>query len=145
MELEQRVDEALFRRFISSSAIPLIGSALGSLLVVLSQLDSSKSYLFFDWLFLVYTTLVIRVWLTYRCKTQMAATGYNAQAAAKYAMTIALSGLAWGAGGLMVADSNPIATIIIITAIQSMVMGGVLTLVFSSQHFLRSPFPQSYP
>ncbi len=145
MELEKRIDEALFRHLIDNSAIPLIGSALGCLLVAISQMESSKSHLVFDWLCLVYATLGIRIWLTRRCQAQLASTGYDHRAAIRYAMTISLSGVAWGIGGLLIKDATPVAMIITITAIQAMVMGGVLILGAFMPAFIAFALPAILP
>ncbi|MFA6015840.1 MAG: GGDEF domain-containing protein [Gallionellaceae bacterium] len=145
MEQVDRINEALFRQLISNSSIPLIGSAIGSLLVAISQTESSDSEKIISWLCLVYATLAVRIWLTRRCKNQLASTGYEADAARRHALTIGLSGLAWGAGGLLIIDSTPIALVITTTAIQAMVMGGVLTLGTFVPAFLAFAIPAILP
>jgi diguanylate cyclase (GGDEF)-like protein/hemerythrin-like metal-binding protein len=128
MKLEERIGEALLRQLIANSAIPLIGSAVGSLLVAISLMGSIESHIVIGWLLLVYATLGIRIWLTRRCQGRLASTGYDAGDAFRYAMTTGLSGIAWGIGGVLIKGATPLAMIVIITAIQAMVMGGVLTL-----------------
>jgi diguanylate cyclase (GGDEF)-like protein len=145
MKLVERIDEALFRQLISNSSIPLIGSAIGSLLVAISQTESSESKKVIIWLYLVYATLAMRIWLTRSCKNQLAKTGYNSSAALRYAMTIGLSGLAWGMGGLLIIDATPLAIVITTTAIQAMVMGSVLALGAFIPAFLAFAIPSIAP
>ena len=145
MEFEKRIDEALFRRLVADSAIPLIGSAVGSLLVALSQMESKQSPLVIAWLCLVYATLVIRFWLTRHCQVRLAAQGYDRGAANYYALTTALSGIAWGAGGLLIEGAAPAAMIVTITAIQAMIMGSVLTLGVFIPAFLAFVLPAILP
>ena len=145
MELKRRIDAALFRHLISNSAIPLIGSAVGSLLVAISQIESNDSHMAIGWLCLVYVTIGIRFWLTRRCQARLASTGYDPDAALRYAVTTCLSGFAWGAGGLLIKGDTPVAMIITITAIQTMVMGSVLTLGAFIPAFLAFALPAILP
>jgi diguanylate cyclase (GGDEF)-like protein len=145
MEFKQRIDEALFRHLVANSAIPLIGSALASLLVAIAQINSNEFNLVIYWVYLVYASLGIRIWLAIRSKKQLALTGYNESAALRYAFSVCLSGLAWGAGGLLLKDATPVAMIITITAIQAMVMGGVLTLGAFMPAFLAFAIPAILP
>ena len=96
MKAIKRVDEALFRQLMSYSVTPLLGSALGSFLVAISQINSNETYKIIYWLSFVYLSLAIRIWLTYRVKIQLATTGYNPIVARQYALTTSLSGIAWG-------------------------------------------------
>ncbi|MDD2850325.1 MAG: diguanylate cyclase [Desulfuromonadaceae bacterium] len=145
MKLEKRVGEALLRQLIANSAIPLIGSAVASLLVAISLIGSIESYIIVGWLLLVYATLGIRIWLTRRCQARLASTGYDAGDAIRYAMTAGLSGIAWGIGGVLIKGATPLAMIVIITAIQAMVMGGVLTLGTLVPAFIAFALPAVLP
>jgi diguanylate cyclase (GGDEF)-like protein len=145
MSLESRIDEALFHRLIASSPIPLIGSALGGLLIALSQLKSDQNHLFLTWCVLVYVVIVLRWWLTNRCKTRLKNNGFDARLAYHYCLTIALSGFAWGALGFLIKDASPMTVIIVITAIQAMVMGGVVTMAPYIPAFLAFSLPAMLP
>ena len=145
MELKRRVDAALFRHLIGNSAIPMIGSAVGCLLVASSHLQSNRNDLIVDWIYLVYATLAIRIWLSRRCRARLSSTGYDHSAANRYAMTTSLSGVAWGVGGLLIIGAPPIALVVTITAIQAMVMGSVLTLGAFIPSFLVFALPAILP
>ena len=145
MSLEGRIDEALFHRLMSSAHIPLIGSALGGLLITISQLDSDKSHLFFTWMLLVYVVILLRWWLTHRCKRKLKKHGFNPRLMNKYCLTLALSGVAWGALGFLITDASPMTVIIVVTAIQAMVMGGVVTMAACIPAFLAFSLPAMLP
>ena len=145
MSLERRIDEALFHRLMSNSHIPLIGSVLGGLLITLSQLDSDKSQLFLAWVALVYVITLFRWWLTHRCKNKLAKQGFHPRLAYRYCLTLALSGVAWGALGLLITDAQPMTVIIIITTIQAMVMGGVVTMASFIPAFFAFSLPAMLP
>ena len=145
MSLERRIDEALFKRLMSSSHIPLIGSALGGLLIAVSQLDSDKSHLFFTWMLLVDVVIAFRWWLTHRCKSRLEKGGFHPRLAYKYCLTLALSGVAWGALGFLITDAPPMTVIIVVTAIQAMVMGGVVTMASCIPAFLAFSLPAMLP
>ncbi|MFA7382396.1 MAG: diguanylate cyclase [Desulfurivibrionaceae bacterium] len=145
MKLEERIGEALLRQLMANAAIPLIGSAVGSLLVATSLLGSIESQIVVGWLLLVYATLGIRIWLTRRCQARLASTGYDAGVANRYAMSTGLSGIAWGIGGLLIIGAPPVAKIVIITAIQAMVMGGVLILGTFIPAFIAFALPAILP
>lgn len=145
MSLQTRIDEALFHRLLSGARIPLIGSAFGGLLIALSQWGSDKSDLFVWWCSGVYGVIVLRVWLLKRCQHRLAKHGFNYPLAYKYCLTLALSGLAWGALGLLVKDAPPMTVIIVITAIQAMVMGGVVTMASCIPAFFAFSLPAMLP
>jgi hypothetical protein len=42
MEFQKRIDEALYQQLIANSAIPLIGSALACVFVVIAQVNSKN-------------------------------------------------------------------------------------------------------
>ena len=145
MSLESRIDAALFQRLMSSSHIPLIGSALGGLLIAISQLHSDKRHLFFAWVLLVYVVIVLRWWLTQRCKKKLEKHGFHPRLAYKYCLTLALSGVAWGTLGFLITDASPMTVIIVVTAIQAMVMGGVVTMAACIPAFLAFSLPAMLP
>jgi diguanylate cyclase (GGDEF)-like protein len=145
MSLEGRIDEALFHRLMASAHIPLIGSALGGLLISISQLDSADRDLFFVWALLLYGVTALRWWLTHRCKNKLAKQGFSSRLAYQYCLTIALSGLAWGALGFLITDASPMTVIIVITAIQAMVMGGVVTMASCIPAFFAFSLPAMLP
>ncbi|HSH85970.1 MAG TPA: diguanylate cyclase [Methylophilus sp.] len=145
MSLEGRVDEALFQRLMSSAHIPLIGSALGGLLIAISQLDSDNRDLFFAWALLVYVVIAVRWWLTNRFKNKLARQGFDRKLAYQYCLTLALSGLVWGALGFLITDAPPMTVIIVITAIQAMVMGGVVTMASCIPAFFAFSLPAMLP
>jgi diguanylate cyclase (GGDEF)-like protein len=124
----RRIAAALFRHLIDNSAIPLIGSAIGSFLVTLAYLDSPLRKLVFAWIVLVYLTLTIRFWLLMRCRQRLKTHGYHHEASVRYALTFSLSGIAWGMSSLFLLKASPIAMVVTITATQAMVIGGALTL-----------------
>jgi diguanylate cyclase (GGDEF)-like protein len=139
------IDDALFRHLVDNSTIPLIGSAAGSLLVALAYMFSPINKLVFGWLVLVYLTIGIRYWLVQRCRVRLGNTDYEHSEAIRYALTTGLSGLAWGLGGLFVLHTSPITTVVIITAIQAMVMGGALTLGAFMPAFYAFAIPATLP
>lgn len=145
MSLEQRVDEALFRRLIAVSPIPLVGSALGSVLVAMPQLSTANSGLFITWVCLVYVITGLRILFTKVCQSRINAHGYNHHLAVKYCLTIALSGLVWGMVGLLIIDAPPMTVILVVTAIQAMVMGGVVTLATFIPAFFAFSIPATFP
>lgn len=145
MSLQARIDEALFHRLLSGARIPLIGSAFGGLLIALSQWGSEKADLFLLWCSVVYAVIVLRVWLLKRCQHRLAKHGFNYPLAYRYCLTLALSGLAWGALGFLVKDAPPMTVIIVITAIQAMVMGGVVTMASCIPAFFAFSLPAMLP
>ena len=125
---ERRIAAALFRHLINNSAIPFIGSAIGSLLVTLALMDSPLRHLVFVWIATVYITLAIRFWLLRRCRMRLATKGYDRDESIGYSLSLCLSGLVWGVGSLFILKASPIAMVVTITATQAMVIGGALTL-----------------
>ena len=146
MSHEPQVEAALFRHLIDNSAIPLIGSAIGSLLVAMAHMDSPYHPLVLTWLACLYATIGIRIWLVKRCRIRLAATSeHDRSAATSYALTTGLSGLAWGVGGLFVLKASPLAMVVTITAIQAMIMGGALTLGAFLPAFYAFALPAIFP
>lgn len=145
MSHKTSIDNALFRHLIDNSNIPLIGSGAGSLLVALAQMSSPDSELVFGWTLLVLLTVGIRYWLVQRCRARLSKADFDADQARRYAWTLGLSGIAWGLGGLFVLNTTPVATVVIITAIQAMVMGGALTLGAFMPAFYAFAIPATMP
>lgn len=145
MNYKTSIDDALFRHLIDNSNIPLIGSAAGSSLVAVAYMYSPQSELAFGWMLLVYLTIGIRFWVVQRCKIRLSAPDYQHSEAMRYALTISLSGLAWGLGGLFVLHTSPNSMVVIITAIQAMVMGGALTLGAFMPAFYAFSLPATIP
>ncbi len=145
MDIAARVEAAQFHYLLANSTTPLLGSAAGSLLVAAVQFESAPRPLLFGWLTLVYGMLVIRILLTYYCKQRLKRHGYHRPHAYRYAFTTALSGIAWGLGGLLIVDSTPIGQVVTITAILAMVMGGVMTLGAFLPSFFAFSLPSILP
>jgi len=97
-----RIDEIMFRQLIANSSIPLIGSALACLLVVISQINSTQNSYVYIWLCLVLISIGIRIWFIHNSKNKLALHGYDSGAAFQHAMTTCLSGVAWGLGGIVI-------------------------------------------
>lgn len=140
-----QVEAALFRHLLDHSVIPLVGSAIGGLLVGLAHMDSPYQQLALVWLLVLFGTICIRALLTKRCRSRFKATGYVRPEAIKYALTTGLSGFAWGIGGLFVLEASPLAMVVTITAIQAMVMGGALTLGAYLPSFFAYALPAMFP
>ena len=145
MSHKARVEAALFQHLIDNSAIPLIGSGIGGLLVVMAHLDSPYRHLVFAWAVLLSCTIGIRLWLVTRCRIRVQASGYEPQEAIRYAITTSLSGIAWGLSGYFVLKTTPLGMVVTITAIQAMTMGGALTLGAFLPAFLAFTLPAILP
>jgi diguanylate cyclase (GGDEF)-like protein/PAS domain S-box-containing protein len=143
--LQARVDAALFHYLISNSAIPLIGSAVGGLLVVAAHFGSANHTLLAGWISLILITIAIRAWLTRRCEARLKASGHQPDAALRYALTTSLSGMVWGAAALFIPAAPPLAMVVTVTAIQALVMGAVLTLGAYMPAFLAFALPAILP
>ncbi|HEY7985434.1 MAG TPA: diguanylate cyclase [Methylophilaceae bacterium] len=145
MSHKTSIDDALFRHLVDNSNIPLIGSAAGSLLVAMAHMYTPNSKLVFGWMLLVLLTVGVRYWLVQRCRARLNIADYNESQAMRYALTLGMSGIAWGLGGLFVVNTTPIATVVVITAIQAMVMGGALTLGAFMPAFYAFAIPATMP
>ena len=142
---KERLNAALFTHLLGISSIPLIGSGLGALLVGLSLWNGVDHWILGGWLALVSCVIVVRILLTHRCRKRLADHGYRNSEAIFYAYTTGLSGLAWGVIGLFVGHVGLIGQVIVITAVQAMVMGGVLTLGAFLPSFLSFALPAILP
>ena len=145
MDSDQRVEAASFRYLIANSAIPLIGSATGSVLIAISQIQSGNNQPALIWLCCVYVTVVVRIWLTKRCRTQLLHHGYNSAEALRYAATTAFTGVAWGSVVLLLPDASPLAYVIAISITQAMIMGAVVTHGVFLPSFLAFSLPAMLP
>jgi diguanylate cyclase (GGDEF)-like protein len=145
MSLQARIDEALFHKLLSGASIPLLGSAFGGLLIAFSQQESAKSDLFLGWCGVVYAVIVFRVYCLQRCKRVLARRGFSYPLVYKYCLTLALSGLAWGSLGFLLKDVPSMTVIMVITGIQAMVMGGVVTMASCIPAFLAFSLPAMLP
>ena len=61
MEFQKRVDEALYRQLLANSAIPLIGSTLACVLVVIAQVNSKNMDLVLNWAGIIFASIAIRM------------------------------------------------------------------------------------
>ena len=130
---------------MSNSATPLIGSAAGSVLVAAAQWRPGNHAIIEAWLGLVYAAIGLRIWLTARCRRRLAARGFDRVSALRYGLTTGISGVEWGVGGMLVRDADPLALVVTITAVQAMVMGGVMTLGVFLPAFLTFAIPAILP
>lgn len=145
MDTTDRVDAAMFGELLAASAIPLAGSALASALLGLGLWTSSNSHLVIGWVALVFAAIAIRTVVALRSRRLLKAKGYTRSRALGYALSVALSGVAWGVGGLFVHGASPLALTLIVIALQSMLMGGVVTLSLMPAAFLVFAVPAIVP
>jgi diguanylate cyclase (GGDEF)-like protein len=144
--MEKRIAWAMFRHTLGNAAIPLIGSAAGSLLVAAACFFRERQTTAIVWLLAVYATIAIRVQLTRRFHRFVATHGFSERAGYWYALSVGLSGVAWGAGALLlIAAPDVICAVLIITAIQAMVMGGAITLGAFMPAFFAFSIPAILP
>lgn len=127
-DLDRRVDAAMFGALLQNSTIPLIGSAVGSLVIVMALWSSDAERLLLGWLGLNYIVIVVRFWLVRRIRTRFAATGYDDRRAFLFACSTGLSGITWGVGAFLMRNVDLMGMAVVITGFQAMVMGGVVTL-----------------
>lgn len=146
MDVNQRVKAASFRYLVDIGMIPVLGSAGGSILVVISQIATGARYAeVAGWLTLVYLSLGIRLWMTRRQRVQLASAGYQRPAAMRYALSYSTAGLAWGLAVLLLPNASPLAQFMTIAMIQAMVMGSVMTLGIFLPAFLSFALPAMLP
>ena len=143
--IHDRIDEALFRHLIGSSAIPLVGSGLAGVLMAAGLWREETWRLVSVWLALIFAVIALRVWLTARIRQQLGTCGYRRGEAFHHALTTGLSGIAWGVGGMFIPTAEPLAVALVVTAIQSLVMGGVVTLAAYVPAFLAFALPACLP
>ncbi|MCB4359638.1 GGDEF domain-containing protein [Quatrionicoccus australiensis] len=123
-----RIEAALFRHLLDNAAIPLIGSGVGSLLVAWAQYGIIAGQLELAWLAAVYLTIGLRLLIVRHYRARQTTGEASPSEAMRFALTVGLSGVAWGLAGLFLIDTSPIGTVVTITAILAMVMGAALTL-----------------
>lgn len=142
---KDRINATLFQHMIMAPPFPLIGSALGSLLTCIVLYCQQRQLAPLHWLLLVYVVVAVRLWLTKRFRRRLVTVGYSRRDALLFAFSTGLSGIAWGLVGLMLKGATPISYIMIITVIQAMVMGGVVTLGTFMPAFLSFTIPAVLP
>lgn len=142
---KNRVDAALYRELLGVSPLPLIGSALASALLGIGLWNPANSLLVIGWVALVFAMIALRAVVSLRSRRTLAARGYTRSRARVYGLSVGLSGVAWGIGGLFVHGANPLALTLIVIALQSMLMGGVVTLSILPAAFLAFSVPAILP
>ena len=145
LDIGSRVDEALFRRLIGFSAIPLLASAASSLVIGLAEWPEDSRRLVNGWIVLIFLVTAIRAGVVLHCRRVVAAGGFDRRLAIRYAATVGLSGIAWGLIGALVNKTGPLTMVITVTGAQAMVMGGVVTLSAFLPAFLAFAVPAIVP
>lgn len=97
------------------------------------------------WLGLNFAVIAIRIGLTARVRRRLNARGFDRGDAWRHALTTGLSGAAWGIGGMFIPTAEPLAVALVVTAIQALVMGGVVTLGAYLPAFLAFALPACLP
>jgi len=141
----RRVEAALFRELLDVSPIPLFASGLASVLIGIAEWSPERGSFLVGWVGLVYAIIVLRIWVTARSRKALDTRGYGRRRALRYALSTGLSGVAWGIGGVLVDFNDPLAMVLTITALQAMVMGGVVTLSTFLPAFLSFALPAILP
>ncbi len=142
---EDRVAAELFGRLLANSAIPIAGVVLGTTLIGATYWPSVNHRLLLAWMGLVFCAAALRALLTLRMRRQAESHGIDPAGAARYAWTFAISGLAWGLGGLLTAKADPMSMVVTVTGCQAMVMGAVSTLSAFMPAFLAFSVPAMVP
>ena len=145
MTPEDRLGEAMFRRQLANSKVPLIASAVSSLLVTLVHWSSYRQPVALAWLGLVWGVALLRAGLLRRAIRQLERDGYDRGRATRFALSTGLSGIAWGAAALLTCGTDPLMLAVLVTVTQAMVMGGVLTLSPLLAAFLAFSIPATLP
>ena len=135
----------MFKSLLSVSAIPLIGSALASALLGIAVWTPATSTMVIGWVVLVYAVIAFRVWFTLRNRKALSTSGYDRNRATRYALSAGLSGMAYGVAGVFVQSTDPLAMVFTITALDAMVMGGVVSLSTIMPSFLAFSVPAIVP
>ncbi|RQH09835.1 GGDEF domain-containing protein [Paraburkholderia dinghuensis] len=145
-DMEKRIGWAMFRHMLGNAAIPLLGSGAGSLLVAGAFFWRDRQTIAIPWLVVVYATIVIRIYLTRWFRGFVAVHGFSERAGNWYALSVGLSGIAWGFGALLLNNApDVICAELTITAIQAMVMGGAITLGAVMPAFFAFSIPAILP
>ncbi|WP_147432297.1 GGDEF domain-containing protein [Pararobbsia silviterrae] len=136
----------MFQHLLDNATIPLVGSGIGSVLVAGAMFLHTRSPVALVWLLCVYLTIGVRIALIRRCRRRVAAFGYLRSYAFRFALTVGLSGCAWGACAYLLAHASDGPTaVLIVTAIQGMVMGAALTLGAYMPAFFAFSVPAMVP
>jgi len=136
----------MFGHMMGNAAIPLIGSGAGSLLVAGTCFLRDRQVISVAWLLGVYVTIAIRICLTRWFRRYAEVNRYSHRAGNCYALSVGLSGIAWGAGALLlIASPDAICAVLVITSIQAMVMGGAITLGAFMPAFFSFSIPAILP
>jgi diguanylate cyclase (GGDEF)-like protein len=130
---------------LGNAVIPLFGSGIGSILVAGTLYLRESRPIVLAWLLLVYATLGIRIALTWHYRRRLALRGYVPRDAMFFSLTVGLSGIAWGLGGLLIQGTDVPSAVLVITGIQAMVMGGAVTLGAFMPAFLSFSAPAILP
>jgi len=140
-----RIEAALFRHLLDNAAIPVIGSAVGSLLVAWAHYGQQAGKLALAWLGVVYLSTALRILIIRHFRQREKQGRLKQHDPLRFALSTAISGLAWGLAGGLLIDTTPIGMVVTITAIQAMAMGGALTLGAFLPAFYAFAFPALLP
>ncbi|MCK6389783.1 MAG: hypothetical protein L6Q40_01990 [Azonexus sp.] len=141
-----RIRAALFRHLIEQSSVSLSGSAIGAVLVAAAQIiqfDNPAPALI--WLAMIGTTFLIRRQLIRHYRQHLDEAAQAPKTLNSLAISTALSGIAWGVGGVIFLSEDPLAMVITITAVHAMVMGSGMTLGAYMPSFLAYALPAVLP
>lgn len=97
------------------------------------------------WLALIFAVIAARIWLTARVRQRLNTRGFDRRDAFRHALTTGMSGVAWGVGGMFIPTAEPLAVALVVTAIQALVMGGVVTLGAYVPAFFAFALPACLP
>jgi diguanylate cyclase (GGDEF)-like protein len=142
--METRINEMLFRHMMTNAVIPLVGTSLGSILIGFTLYVRDHRPFDLLWVLLVHIVLVIRVGLIRHYQPRLVAR-YNEVDARRLALSVGLSGIAWGMSCLFLIDADMFAATLVITGVQAMVMGGVVTFGVVMSAFLAFALPAMLP
>jgi signal transduction histidine kinase/DNA-binding NarL/FixJ family response regulator len=143
--VENRIAAELLRRLVGNATIPLVGISLGTVLIATTHWSSRDHTVILGWVALVAVAVAVRTVLTLRVRRTLRGGAVAPRLPLTFALTFALSGVAWGLGGLLVKDAEPMAMVITITGFQAMVMGGVSTISAYMPAFWSFSIPAMLP
>lgn len=142
--MQNRINEMLFRHMMSNVAIPLIGMSLGAILIGFTLYARDDRPLDLIWMFIVHVAIAARIGLIRYYRPRLAVR-YDDRKARCLALSAGLSGIAWGMSCLFLIDADVLATVLVITGVQAMVMGGVVTIGVVMPAFLSFSLPALLP
>lgn len=128
MTQPSRIEAALFRHLLDNAALPIYGSAIGSLIVAWAHHHGPAGGLALAWLGVVYLSTGLRILIIRHYRKWQQDFPLRQRDTLYFALSTAFSGCAWGLAGGFLLDTSPIGMVVTITAIQAMTMGGALTL-----------------